>query len=348
MKLKADKNGNPRFLSAKLGRGEQLNCEEFDMLVRRDVPMLISPTTVQGRSNNIVRFDISPYTTLAFYLSLTLTRQQAGELLLQCVDVFRQMKRACLSYEKLVMDLEKVYILLEDRNIHFVYLPVREGVGQGNVRGFLLQMVGRMVRSSQEILEFINDCNQWLTRPSGFVLEEFAEFIRKKMYHDQRIADRPPVNDEPPEPHDRYYDGPPPRGSTGPTDKPADKPRGGGSTTVLPSSETTELNRWKMTPTATFYLWRERTEEKVKITTSPFLVGSEMGASYCITDNEAISRRHAQFIVREGECWVTDQGSTNKTYLNGERLAPQVNYILKNGDRLRLANEYFTFIREER
>ena len=38
-----------------------------------------------------------------------------------------------------------------------------------------------------------------------------------------------------------------------------------------------------------------------------------------------------------------DKHSTNKTYLNGKELLPMIEYALKDGDRIMLANEEFIF-----
>ena len=76
-------------------------------------------------------------------------------------------------------------------------------------------------------------------------------------------------------------------------------------------------------------------------------MGSEAGsADYCVTDNPAVSRKHAKFFLQDGQCFVADQKSTNRTYVNDCALEPQVARMLRSGDRLRLANEDFTFIQE--
>ena len=48
-------------------------------------------------------------------------------------------------------------------------------------------------------------------------------------------------------------------------------------------------------------------------------------------------------INKNGVCFVVDNNSTNKTYLNDKRLDPEVEYKLADGDVVRLANEKFSF-----
>ena len=65
-----------------------------------------------------------------------------------------------------------------------------------------------------------------------------------------------------------------------------------------------------------------------------------------LLDNPAVSRKHARFFLQDGQCSVADQKSTNRTYVNDCALEPQVAQLLRDGDRIRLANEDFTFVQE--
>lgn len=49
-----------------------------------------------------------------------------------------------------------------------------------------------------------------------------------------------------------------------------------------------------------------------------------------------VSRRHARLKLREVRLTVTDLSSTNGTYINNERLEPNVEYPLSEKDELRL------------
>lgn len=97
-----------------------------------------------------------------------------------------------------------------------------------------------------------------------------------------------------------------------------------------------------------YYIQRLQTDEKIELTHFPFLVGTEAGSvAYCVTGNPAVSRRHAEFSLHDGACVITDQRSTNKTYVNDVALLPFTAQPLNDGDELRLGNERFRFIRED-
>jgi pSer/pThr/pTyr-binding forkhead associated (FHA) protein len=56
------------------------------------------------------------------------------------------------------------------------------------------------------------------------------------------------------------------------------------------------------------------------------------------SDREArhVSREHLQFTVENGVYYVTDVNSSNGTQLNGQKLAPQKEYQLSDGDSLNI------------
>lgn len=111
--------------------------------------------------------------------------------------------------------------------------------------------------------------------------------------------------------------------------------------TVEGASETVSLDM----DSVAFTLKRKIGGEEILINQPDFYIGKERSkVDYCITNNNSISRRHAKLKVRAGKCYIRDLGSTNCTYINGTKLAPNQEVALIPGDRVRLSNEEFEFI----
>ena len=91
-------------------------------------------------------------------------------------------------------------------------------------------------------------------------------------------------------------------------------------------------------------LIRVKTGERISINKPVFRIGKEKSyVDYFIGDNTAISRSHANIHSENGEYFIEDTNSTNHTYINGKLISSNVKTKLTNGDKVRLANEDFTF-----
>lgn len=92
-------------------------------------------------------------------------------------------------------------------------------------------------------------------------------------------------------------------------------------------------------------LLRAKTGQKEAIVGERFLIGKERGRTdFYIGDNTAVSRMHACILKKAEGYFLTEQHATNGTFLNEERLHPGEEKLLKNGDKIRLADEAFEFI----
>lgn len=87
---------------------------------------------------------------------------------------------------------------------------------------------------------------------------------------------------------------------------------------------------------------RQKTGETICISKPSFWIGKDAAnVDYCITDNSAISRRHALVTIQNGGCYVRDNHSTNRVFINGQVMTPDVDTPVSDGDRVRLGDEEF-------
>lgn len=351
MKLSADLDGTVRRFSAKLGWGEKFDPKEIEILSARAIPALIPPVSVQGRRNNIILYDISPFSTLEFCLSCILSREQFAQILLQSIDVFHRLQQIYLNYKNIVFDLDKIYVRLDDQSLHFIYLPLMSSKREASIPDFIRKMVTHASRSTYEQSNFLDACIAWLDRPGSFVIDEFESFVKSSVQLTASTVSAAPANSMMETGYSRdsekriYQPRPVMHGAT-----PVDVPLQGNTCQLAEQQGGTVLLGEEKTCSrpVRFYLIRTQTGEKIELNIFPFMVGSELGSvSYCVSGNPAVSRRHAEFTMQSGECFLTDQKSTNKTYVNDCALVPFTAQPIKDGDRIRLANENFTFMREE-
>ncbi len=123
-----------------------------------------------------------------------------------------------------------------------------------------------------------------------------------------------------------------------------------GETTVLQApaiGETTVLGmdvQSDMVKPLQAVLERKKNGEIIVITKDVFKLGKEQHyADYCILDNSAVSRSHADIVKKDNEYYIVDNNSLNHTFVNGIQVVGQSTQPLKEGDVVTLANEEFTY-----
>lgn len=120
------------------------------------------------------------------------------------------------------------------------------------------------------------------------------------------------------------------------------QPEGAGETTLLNAGagETTLLSGAGNTA----YLVRKKNGEKIAINSQNFSIGKErVKVNYCISDNTSVSRCHAVITKKGSDYYVTDQGSTNFTFVNDVQLSPKKETLLADKSVLKLSDEEFEF-----
>lgn len=85
-----------------------------------------------------------------------------------------------------------------------------------------------------------------------------------------------------------------------------------------------------------------KTGEKITITKQEFVIGKSRAADYVINDS-SISRKHAEITCKNGHYFVTDNASTNGTFVNGRQVPSRTPIEIFQGDLLRFATEEMKF-----
>lgn len=119
-----------------------------------------------------------------------------------------------------------------------------------------------------------------------------------------------------------------------------------GETTVLTqaAAETTVLAANMTGAELKPYILRKKNNQKAFINKNEFRIGKEVNyVDFCIMDNSAVSRSHADIITRNGAYFIRDNNSLNHTFLDGRQLQGGVEVQLENGVKFKLADEDFEF-----
>jgi hypothetical protein len=108
--------------------------------------------------------------------------------------------------------------------------------------------------------------------------------------------------------------------------------------------ETTVLRTNERAGTPSLYSRGEDRCIRIEMGKFPFLLGKMAGGvDYCLA-RDSVSRIHCRFTKDEaGNVFLTDLGSTNGTFRNGQRLLMQAPARIVPGDEIRIADMVFDY-----
>lgn len=383
-KLKLQKKGGIVLLVIKSRKGQRLDEREIHIINNAGVRGLLAFESLQKKDAFKLIFDLTGYISLREYLKNPFRKETFAKLLQNIFDNLKAMRNVNFRPQKLVLDMDYVMINPSTQELQFVYLPIQALENGTELRSFLLEIIreGSFVADEDReyVREYITILNTGINF-SEFELEQYIERLQEKEPDMQRIKCPKcktqvgpedkfcPICGSPIE-MKRYTDSekiymPPDvqtgddmKGQTESRSQVANGRRKGNTeyfTTILgPDSEKPEpvyggtavlggANKHVLS-----YLIRESTQERISVDKPVFRIGKEK--SYCdyfVKDNSAVSRSHANIVVRGERFYVVDLNSTNHTYVDGRLIQPQEETEIFSGTRLRLGNEEFTFYIEE-
>ena len=81
--------------------------------------------------------------------------------------------------------------------------------------------------------------------------------------------------------------------------------------------------------------------DRITIDRSELTVGKSKGNADYLIDRPSVSRTHAKLIYRDNSLFLQDLKSTNGTFINGEKLEPNKEYLLQKGMEVKFAGETY-------
>lgn len=307
------------------------------MLQRNDpIPGLLSYSATQRDAKCLCSYNITATVPLKQYLSGQETRDALWDVLLDVLDVVSDAEEYLLRPSDFVFDDQYVFVSTDDGKPRLVCLPVpHEGLGT-DLAGFLRKLASETVGGDQCPATEPDD---GLTADYQ-ALKDFLERMKRRSADEAEKSEEPPTlrQLEPPEPTEEERHETPETGL-----------------------ERAKRGLKRLLPFGGFHLpslvrepdaaaskepWvvHLRTGHAQPVDHSPFRLGKKKEyVDFVIAENPTVGRSHADILVRNGVCALIDNNSLNGTFLNGERLEPEVEYLLKNRDRFTLSDEEFRF-----
>lgn len=368
------KSGISRLVIKSL-KGQQLNENEVYAINSNKVNGLLHIDVIQKGSSFKLIYNITGLITLQEYLSVPLNKEKFAGMLKNILANLKSMENAYLNQQYLIMDFNRVMVNPATQSIYFIYVPIQFFEGGSSLKEFLLNIIQHASFVSGEDTNYVKDYITILNRGINFSVFELEEYVNKLL--GQRVLIR--HGTECPHCHTQfekktnhcYFCGAKISSDVGngvydPLDyverkeilkeqdlfgekRVKDNTQGfSDGTTILgsDSDDTTMLDAENFEQFNYPYLIRQRTGEKIFIDKQFFRIGKEY-SDYAVSDNSAVSRKHADIVTRERRYYIVDLDSKNKTYVNGKIVPAGKEIEIFSGVKLRLANEEFVFHAEK-
>lgn len=347
-KLKTKIKSDQILVKAKITLDEEISKRELELLQSKSIRGLLK---VKHLRKTLLSYSGPCAVSLESYLKKTITKYEFFFIMAQIVDITRKIQSNNLFLNHLILDVRYVYINEMTKEVQFLYIPLLSNHICLDVLGFMEAIIYSTNVTTDSDQTFLNRFHTFLNSLPGFDTARIEAYISKE---DQNVAKQIKKNnrgqsgfitDNPRDYYEHYYQGVDSE-ATGILEEDTmllmDEQD---DVTTLLEEETTILEE-NQTVECIHYatLLRVVNNECIDINKPVFRIGKERSyVDYFVSDNQAVSRSHADIITRGDRYFIYDQSSTNHTFVNEIMIPMRQEIEIYDGDRLRLANEEFVF-----
>lgn len=367
-KYKIKKKNGSRYFVIKSEKGQQLNMHEIEIMRKREIEGLFHVNIIKKDEKFKLTYNITGYISLREYLSKPMNKDDFGRILENIYSIFKSIRKSYFSERSLVLDFKYIFVNPSTTRIHFIYIPIQYYDNESETKDFFLALAHSPVFVSSENTDYVKEYLDILHNGINFSMFDLEEYIKKinGRYISVSNKDECPRCGKKNDLKSKYcsycgyqllkevarqnyeYNPLSEKRDSSFYNTQNSSSQDVDETMILGQSdelnETTILNREINNEVTYPVLKRIRKNEEIKINKSVFRIGTDAAqCDYCIKDNHAVSRRHLDIICRNGRYYVSDNKSTNKSYLDGKVLPVGEEIEINDGSILKLADEEFSF-----
>ena len=378
-KFKVIEEANQVKVRCKLASAESINGGEVAYLAQNYIHGFMRP---EAEATNKLLYTGAQGMPLKKYMKRTINKDQYFMMIAQILEIYKAGMHFCMTMKNIVLDPE--YIIINDRTgeLFFIYQTINNAAPYSDGFVSCMRELATMAKcASPNDQGAVVGFSQYISQIQRFSVPEIESYITqispitysivpRQQYPPQpepMVAaqpQQPPVQapqqpaagmfQQPDQGIQQFQPQPPPQPAQS-FAPPVQQPEMPQSSFAPPKIEYADDDADTqqspaggiIMPAKRYLLFRRNTAERFPITKSYFRIGKERAkVDFCVTNNNTVSRVHATIILRDGGCYIMDNNSTNRTFINSSPILPQTEYSLQGGDVLRLSNEEFDVIEE--
>lgn len=285
------------------------------------------------------------------------------------VFAIQKLQNAKFPIEYLVTDISNIFFNENTKELQFVYVPVINAKERNDVMELLSNIIYSVKPLQENDTEYLSKLHYFLMNIKGdfnliesFVLKEDRSVVNTIKKHN--VGQSGFMTDKPQHYLEHYDNSPNVKEEedektsllveedekTGLLIEEEDEEE---ATSLLVEAEVLDedeatglLIEDEQEPVKLHFAILERvlTGEKISVNKAVFRLGKERSyVDYFVSNNNAVSRSHADIIQRGKNYFIKDLNSKNFTYVNGQKVPVQAEIQIFDRDKIKLANEEFVF-----
>lgn len=354
-KFKVKKRDCHLYVKAKLSFKEKINERQLEIFSGQYIRGLLK---VAGSGKHTIDYSGPVGISLCERLKRPLSKSDFFFIMEQIVDLVQKLNQNSLIISNTVFDLNNVFINEKTRELQFIYLPLEQKQQNADVLGLIESIVYSAHPMEEQDSEYVSRFIYFVKNFDRFDADKLEQYIYKEDRSVVNIIKRHNVGqsgymtDKPGNFYEHYN-----AQSNGRAQRTRDTEATGileeatgmleeemEATGMLEESEATGIldENFRQVYSATLY--RFMTNETISINKPVFRIGTEKNCcDYFVTNNDKVSRNHADIITKGRRYYIRDLHSKNRTFVNGHVTPIQQDVEIYNGDHITLANEEFEF-----
>lgn len=356
-KFKVSTKGNLITITQKQLGKFNVNERELKVFEENLLPGFFRPKLV---AKNKITYTAPKSVTLETYIKKDLTVHKMYSILAQFGEMIKSVEQYGFYLHNIIFESRLVYVKEITGELFFLYTPlITTGIGV-NLFGFLADAFKNLQTEDAQLQMEYQKVKAFLESPNHYSLNELEIFVHQnypQIYQQitRRDSGQSGFISSTKLGHEQHYH---PSmalqsassvslqqaSSVALRQAPSEEM---GTTLLVEEEGTTLLTEDEGTtllqePNVSAFLIRKKTNETITVNREVFKIGKDFSCDYVVTDNNAVSRRHASLYRNMSVFYIGDDGSKNHTYVNGVVVIDS-QVELHNGDVVKLANEEFEF-----
>ena len=335
--ISAAQNAAKITFSNSLLQSETVSEHELDAIAGGNIEGIF-PAAYDSSANRLdIQCTAAGNELLKDYLKGITVKAGFLDIVAQIIDIIKRCEKNHLDIYNLYMDTESIVIDKQTKKIRCILWPVKDNIYSRSPFTFLSDLPYKLVFSKYEDNTYVTAYIKFFRGSPSFTISNVETFLQRLSGNvtavtSGTLSDSKVI----------YSDG---TVDTAPT---------------IAYEDPSEIQTSKLDPDLRTmhsgiliqpgeqhyfpYLIRTRTLDQIIVNKPVFRLGKDRRfCDYSVTDNGAVSRNHADIIKRDGNYYLIDHNSTNKTYIDGKSIPAETEIEILSGSKIKLANEEFIF-----